>query len=86
MLQSKVILGFIIFMGFALGYLYYSQTSETLVDVGGVELDSDLKYFENVKLDFSILEDDRYKVLETYGEVPVDPGVTGRRNIFAPIE
>lgn len=85
MLQSKVILGFIIFIGFAAGYLYYSQTSETIVDIGIKQIDPDLEYFENTKLDFSILDDERYKVLEIYGEVPVDPGVTGRRNIFEPI-
>lgn len=85
MLQSKVILGFIIFIGFAVGYLYYSQTSETIVSTGTVSLDPDLEYFQNTKLDFSILEDERYKSLEVYGEVPVDPGVTGRKNIFAPI-
>ena len=85
MLQSKVILGFIIFMGFALGYLYYSQNSETFVDVGIIEIDAELKYFDNAKLDFSILEDGRYKALEVYGEVPVDPGVTGRKNIFTSI-
>ena len=79
-------MGFIIFMGLALGYLYYSQTSEIIVDTGAVQLDPDLQYFENAKLDFSILEDERYKALEVYGEVPVDPGITGRRNIFAPIE
>lgn len=79
-------MGFIIFMGLALGYLYYSQTSEIVVDTGTVQLDPDLQYFENAKLDFSILEDERYKALEVYGEVPVDPGITGRRNIFAPIE
>lgn len=85
MLQSKVILGFIIFIGFAAGYLYYSQTSETFVNTS-LPLDPDLQYFEDTKLDFSILSDERYKALEIYGEVPVDPGVTGRRNIFAPIE
>ena len=86
MLQSKVILGFIIFMGFAVGYLYYSQTSETLVDVGVIEIDPSLEYFNNAKLNFSILDDERYKALESYGEVPVEPGVTGRKNIFAPVQ
>ena len=86
MLQSKVILGFIIFMGFALGYLYYSQTSETLVDIGTLPIDPDLQYFENAKLDFSILDDERYKSLEVYGEIPIESGVTGRRNIFEPVE
>jgi len=86
MFQSKVILGFIIFIGFASGYLYYSQTSETIVDTGSVPLDSNLRYFEKAKLNFSILEDERYKSLELYGEVPVDPGVTGRKNVFKPTE
>lgn len=86
MLQSKVILGFIIFIGFAVGYLYYSQTSETFVDSGAVPIDQALQYFQNAKLDFSVLDDERYRALEIYGEVPVDPGVTGRRNIFEPIK
>ncbi len=85
MLQSKVILGFIIFMGFAVGYLYYSQTSEIFVDIGSTPIDPDLQYFENAKLNFTILEDERYKTLEVYGEVPVNAGSTGRKNVFLPI-
>lgn len=86
MLQSKIMLGFVIFIGFAVGYLYYSQISEVVVDTDAVPIDSSLEYFGNAKLDFSILQDERYKALEVYGEIPVDPGVTGRRNIFAPVE
>lgn len=79
-------MAFVIFIGFAMGYLYYSQTSEISIDTGTIPLDPNLQYFERTKLDFSILDDERYKSLELYGEVPVDPGVTGRRNIFDPIE
>jgi len=86
MIQSKVLLGFIIFIGSAVGYLYYSQTSEIFVDTGGPPISQELEKFDKIKLDFSILEDERFKALEVYGEIPVNPGVTGRRNIFAPIE
>ena len=86
MLQSKIVLGFIIFIGFALGFLYYTQTSEVAIDTDTTPIDSNLGYFDSVRLDFSIFEDERYKVLDIYGEIPVDPGVTGRRNIFAPVE
>ena len=85
MLQSKVILGFIIFMGLAAGYLYYGQTSDTLV-AEPVELDSSLQAFSNITVDLSILDDERYKSLEIFGEIPVNPGITGKRNIFTPIQ
>lgn len=86
MLKSKVVLGFIIFIGFAVGYLYYSQTSETLTDTGGAPIDPNLLYFENAKFDFSVLDRPSYKDLEIYGEIPVNPGVTGRKNVFAPLQ
>lgn len=86
MLESKVILGFIIFIGVAVGYLFYSQSSEILIDLGAGDIDPNLQYFESAKLDFSVLNDERYKALEIYGETPVNPGVTGRKNIFAPIQ
>ena len=85
MLQSKVILGFIIFMGLATGYLYYGQTSEVLV-VEPIEIDTGLQVFSTITVDSSILEDERYKLLEIFGEMPVDPGITGKRNIFDPIQ
>ena len=85
MLQSKVILGFIIFMGLAAGYLYYGQTSEVLV-VEPIEIDPGLQVFSTITVDSSILEDERYKLLEIFGEMPVDPGITGKRNIFDPIQ
>lgn len=85
MLQSKVMLGFIIFIGLAAGYLYYSQTSETLI-VEPIELDSSLQAFSTITANTSILEDERYKSLEIFGEIPINPGITGKRNIFAPIQ
>lgn len=72
-------------MGLIAGYLYYSQTSETLTTSLEPAIDQELEALSKMKLDFSILEDKRYKSLEIFGENPVDPGVTGKRNIFAPI-
>ena len=85
MLQSKVMLGFIIFMGLAAGYLYYSQTSEILT-VEPVVLDASLQAFADITVDSVILSDERYKSLEVFGEIPINPGITGKRNIFSPIQ
>ncbi|MBI2065278.1 MAG: hypothetical protein HYT62_04455 [Candidatus Yanofskybacteria bacterium] len=85
MLQSKVMLGFIIFMGLAAGYLYYSQTSEILT-VEPVVLDASLQAFADITVDSEILSDERYKSLEIFGEIPINPGITGKRNIFSPIQ
>ena len=78
-------LGFIVFIGFAVGYLYYGQTSETLV-VETIELDPRLQIFSDITVDYSILDDERYKSLEIFGEIPVNPDITGKRNIFSPIQ
>ena len=78
-------LGFIIFMGLAAGYLYYSQTSEILT-VEPVVLDASLQAFADITVDSVILSDERYKSLEVFGEIPINPGITGKRNIFSPIQ
>jgi len=44
-----------------------------------------LKIFENLKIDFSILDNNKYKALQIFGESPVSPGVTGKKDLFAPI-
>lgn len=72
-------------MGLALGYLYYGQTSDTLV-AEPVEIDSSLQAFSSVTVDLSILEDERYRSLQIFGEIPVNPGITGKRNIFSPMQ
>ncbi len=83
--RSKVILAFIIGIGLIAGYLgYTSQDVPIVIDVP-VERDTDIESFRNFTLDFKILNDERYKSLEIFGENPVDPGITGeRKNPFAP--
>lgn len=86
--RSRLILGFIIAVGVIFGYLSYPSPGE--LGTGLIEEPvgrrDDLKYFEGFVLDFSILDDERYKSLEIFGENPVDAGTTGeRKNPFAPL-
>jgi len=86
--QTTLIIALIIVLGFAVGYFYYSQwvvPDRVLVEPPPIAGRDDLKTFENLKIDFSILDNKKYKVLEIFGESPVNPGATGKRDIFAPI-
>ena len=86
--QTTLIMALIIVLGFAVGYFYYSQwvvPDRVLVEPPPIAGRDDLKTFENLKIDFSILDNKRYKALEIFGESPVNPGITGKKDIFAPI-
>ncbi len=86
--QSVLIASLIIVLGFAAGYFYYSQwavPARVLIEPPPVAGRDDLKMFENLKIDFSILDNAKYKALEIFGESPVNPGVTGKKDLFAPI-
>ena len=86
--QTTLIVALILVAGFAVGYFYYSQwvvPARVLIEPPPVAARDDLKKFENLKIDFSILDNKKYKTLEIFGESPVSPGVTGKRDIFAPI-
>jgi hypothetical protein len=83
---SKVIPAAIIALGIIAGYLFFSLTIQ-----GGemgipppVLTDDSLSKFKDISLDFSIFDDARFKSLKTFGESPVQPGPTGRADIFAP--
>jgi hypothetical protein len=88
--QNKIILYLIIVLGFIAGYYY--DTSFNIP--GPVPLPASivqrekgadaLAPFKDLKIDFSILDNNRYKKLQVYGEQPVNPGQTGKRNLFAP--
>lgn len=86
--QTTLIVALIIVLGFAAGYFYYSQwavPARVPVEPPPVAEKDDLKTFENLKIDFSILDNKKYKGLEVFGESPVNPGITGKKDIFAPI-
>ncbi len=86
--QKVLISALIVVLGFALGYFYYSQwavPARVPVEPPPVSERDDLKKLENLKIDFSILDNKKYKALEIFGESPVNPGVTGKKDLFAPI-
>ncbi|OGM99023.1 MAG: hypothetical protein A2915_03640 [Candidatus Yanofskybacteria bacterium RIFCSPLOWO2_01_FULL_41_34] len=86
--QITLIVALIIVLGFAVGYLYYSQwavPARVSIEPPVVAGRDDLNKFENLKIDFSILDNKKYKALQIFGESPVNPGVTGKKDIFAPI-
>ncbi len=86
--QSLLIISLIIVLGFALGYFYYSGwavPARVPIEPSPVSEKDNLKMFEHLKIDFSILDNRKYKALEVFGESPVNPGITGKKDLFAPI-
>jgi len=77
----------ILVIAFAIGYLYYSQSiqpAQLPIDPIPLSARDDLVIFKDITIDLSILDDTRFKSLRVFGESPVKPGVTGKRDIFAP--
>jgi hypothetical protein len=84
---SKLYLLLIVLVGVAAGYIIYGQwikPAEEAIPAAPVSKQDTLKAFENLKINFSILNDAAYKDLVTSGESPVNPGVTGKKDLFAP--
>ena len=84
---NKPIMLLILVVAFAIGYLYYSQSiqpAQSPIDPAPVSAKDDLTMFKTITIDFSVLSDSRFKSLKVFGESPVKPGVTGKRDIFAP--
>jgi hypothetical protein len=84
---SKVIPIAIIILGILAGYLFYSLTikgTEVGIPPPAVSQDDTLSKFKDINLNFSVFDDFRFKSLKIFGESPVQPGPTGRVDIFAP--
>lgn len=83
----KLYMLLMVIVGLAAGYLYYStvaKPNEMVIPAAPISNADDLKAFQNMKIDFAILDNAAYRTLTINGEVPVNPGVTGKRDIFAP--
>ena len=81
-----MILSFIVGIGLVVGYLSYSNLDVPIESDQGSSQGDDLASFRSFSLDYSILDDQRYKSLEVFGENPVEIGITGeRKNPFAPL-
>jgi hypothetical protein len=84
---SRVIPIAIMILSVLAGYLFYSLTikgTEVEIPAPSVSQDDTLLKFKDVKVDFSVFDDFRFKSLKIFGESPVQPGPTGRVDIFAP--
>jgi hypothetical protein len=84
--QTNLFSILIVIVSVVAGYLYYSSM-EITISVGSEALvipKDDLMNYENVNLDFSILDNEKFTNLQTIGEVPLQPGDVGKKNIFAP--
>jgi hypothetical protein len=73
----------IVFLGLAAGLIYYTGLIAPEVPMAPATY-PDLLQFKTMRLNFSVLDETSFDNLETFGEIPVEPGATGRDNIFAP--
>ncbi len=85
---SILILLGIVALGFAAGYLYNTQFSQSQLPTSSqnIPLSDDLSKFKDLNLDFSAFNNDSFKTLRIFGDSPVLPGSSGRADIFAPIQ
>ena len=84
---NKVIPIAIVVLSVIAGYFFYSLTikgGEAGIPPPAVAQDDTLSKFKNIDLNFSVFDDFRFKSLKIFGESPVQPGPTGRIDIFAP--
>lgn len=85
--SSKLYIILIIAIGLIGGYIAYSQwiePMETTIPAPVISSQDNLSKFKDLKIDFKVLDDSAYKSLVTSGESPVNPGVTGKKDLFAP--
>jgi len=87
---SVVIIGAIITLGFIAGYFYYAQIGAEpeakIPPAAAASLDTALSKFKDLKLNFGPFDDLKFKSLRVFGESPVQPGATGKQDLFSPIQ
>ena len=86
--QNLLILVMIILLGIVAGYFYYSSyvvPAMAPVMPPPIAQKDDLKAFEGLQIDFGILTNKKFQTLQIFGESPVNPGVTGKKDLFGPI-
>lgn len=85
---SKLYLLLIVLIGLIGGYVLYGQIikpSEEAIAAPAVDKQDNLNSFRNMKIDFNAIKNISSKDLIVSGESPVNPGVTGKKDLFAPI-
>ena len=86
--QNFLIPALIIILGLAVGYFYYSSIAvpaQIPIPTPPVSSSDDLKAFEALQIDYSILSNKKFPSLQIFGESPVNPGATGKQDLFSPI-
>jgi len=84
-ISNPFILALIILVGVLVGYLYYLQAGAAEeIPLPSSAQDAGYLKFKDLSFDFSLVTNDRFSALTTYGEYPILPGTTGRFDIFAP--
>jgi hypothetical protein len=84
--SNNIFILLILIVAFAFGYLYYSKlivSNQIVISPLPFALD-DLDKFKNININFSVLENEKFKTLKIFGEFPVKPTATGKKNLFAP--
>ncbi len=75
----------IVLLGLGGEYFYYAQLTEPYAPApapaAGKEAFDALK---NLTVDFSVLTNKHFRTLKIYGEFPLNPGFTGKADLFAP--
>lgn len=85
--SSKLYISLIIVIGLVGGYIAYSQFVQSLekaVPPPTITSKDSTTTLKNITVNFKVLDDPAYKALITSGESPVNPGTTGKKDLFAP--
>ena len=85
--SSLLIQILVIFLGVIIGYLIYSQlliARQPSVPATQQNTDNLTKFSNPSGFDFDFLNHASFKSLKLLGETPVQPGVTGKTDLFAP--
>lgn len=87
MINNNFIILVIIVIGLTAGYFYYSSfPSEITINPPLNGKVDDLTQLSTMDLNFSSLSQSKLDALKIFGEYPVNPGATGKRDLFAPIQ
>lgn len=84
---SPVILLAIVILGAILGYFYYNSALKDqafVIPTFEIPPNDTLSGFKDFKLDFSPFDNLKFRALRVFGESPVQPGSTGKSDLFAP--
>ncbi len=82
---NPFILLLIVVLGGMVGYFLYAQKGSggALPLPAAIQDDAYLK-FKDMRFDFSLFQQKQFQTLKTFGEYPLQPGVTGKQDLFAP--